>query len=176
MYCNFLNVKINLKSPNSYNFLHQKLTAMKRLLILFVIFNISLSAQAQKLYSEQNLQKLSQEELSIYLTHSKKLKKTGAIISISGAALKVTGIVVISVFEPSYMGEGQMIGALMTVSGIGALLIGLPILVTGANRVQRINEILDIRLNKASINVVPYQTYNSLVNRNQTGITFRIKL
>ena len=44
------------------------------IIVLFFIFN--LASQAQEKYSMESLEKLSQEELNIYLDEALKLKKT----------------------------------------------------------------------------------------------------
>ena len=67
---------------------------MKKLSIIsLLLFLFAFAGQSQKIYSVENLEQASQEDLNIYLEKSQKLKKTGGFLSIAGPASAITGAV-----------------------------------------------------------------------------------
>lgn len=148
---------------------------MRKILLIVLFFIGSICyINAQRLYSDKNLQSLSKKDLNTYLVHSQKLKKTGAIITITGASLSAAGLIVGTIFGTNeFLGTGVMTGAYMFVFGIGGIITGIPILITGSSRVKKIYNAMYPN-GGISFEIVPFRLYNSLDNYNQIGITFRM--
>lgn len=106
------------------------------LLLLFLV----ISSEAQNVYSVQNLEQASMEDLQLYLGKAQRVKKTGAILSIAGPASALTGIALLSGGEKNFPP-----GFAMLLAGTGVTLVGIPILATGAVRVNKVNRAIDNR-------------------------------
>jgi len=102
---------------------------------------------------------------------SPKTKKTGAIISLTGASTVILGIALISTNREAagYMGLG------IGVTGIGITLVGLPILATGSSRIKKVSKAFNARYNNiGQVHLVPCSIYNYQTRNIQPGIALRI--
>jgi len=143
--------------------------------IILLNFVFVLAGQAQAKYSNQSLEKLSPEELGLYLEKAKKQKKTGAILSIAGPATAVSGLLLAG-FAYSGGTENQFaVGFLMM--GIGPIItaVGLPVLITGSSRVKRINNLKNSSLTGVSMELAPCIINNYQVHNQQPGVIIRIR-
>ena len=143
----------------------------KSLLTGLLLLLFTIAGQAQSLYSQKNLEKASSEELTLYLTKAQKLKKTGSIISLTGASTVILGIALISTNREAagYMGLG------IGVTGIGITLVGLPILATGSSRIKKVSKAFNARYNNiGQVHLVPCSIYNYQTRNIQPGIALRI--
>lgn len=124
---------------------------MKRIIFLPLLCFSLLAVQAQSKYALENLESLSQEELDIYLNKALKLQKTGKIFTSVGGSMVAVGLMtaVTAGFTSNDLnGLGIMaLGAVTTASGVGIVLIGIPVKVTGKKRVERISTIRNTAIN-----------------------------
>jgi hypothetical protein len=157
---------------------NQKLTAMYKTIFLFLMLVLySINGHSQSVFSKQNLEQASREELNAYLKTSKKLKKTGAILSIAGPATVLAGFIVFAATwdEDAFIGytTGSDVGGWMIVVGTVTTLAGAPTLITGSSRVKRITKIMN--KNSVSFEIVPCRFENYFSANYQMGTTLRIK-
>ena len=112
---------------------------MKKLLSIALLILFAFTSYAQKTYSIQNLEKVSQLELDSYLKRSKKKKLTGAILAITGTSLIITGQIWDSNIENRKWGEYKepdIIGPI----GAYSILAGIPFFIVSSVRVNRIKK------------------------------------
>ncbi|MEJ2596494.1 MAG: hypothetical protein P8100_15515 [bacterium] len=128
----------------------KKIHLIGLLLLLFVI-----NAEAQQVYSVENLEKSSLEDLQLYLGKAQRLKKTGAILSIAGPATALTGLLLSGQESTFPLGFGMLL------AGTGVTLIGLPVLATGSSRIKRVNASIDKKQSSARFNLEPVFFYTS---------------
>ena len=151
---------------------------MKKLIIIIFFSAYTQLCLGQSVYSVKNLQQTSIERLETYLTFAKKQKKTGTIVSIAGASTALAGILVVGVTydndELFGFNTGTTIGAWMMLLGMGATVVGIPILITGSTRVNRINREIDRRSNAVSVAIAPCRYTSHLTQNNQIGMTFKL--
>lgn len=152
---------------------------MNKIIFLFLFFVLcSLTSHPQSLYSKQNLEQASREELNAYLKTSQKSKKTGAILSIAGPATVLAGFIVFAATwdEDAFIGytTGSDVGGWIIVAGMGATLLGVPTLITGSSRVKRITKIMN-KQNGVSIELAPCRFQDYLSSNYQMGTTLRIR-
>lgn len=152
---------------------------MKKILFigaLCILFEFT--AQGQNLYSMQNLQQSSPENLRTYLTFAKKQKKTGGTLMTTGAITAVGGIVLASAAydDDEWIGinTGSIIGGWMFLLGTGTAIVGLPIRITGSTRIKKINSIIN-NSSGASLEIAPCGLQNSLTQNIQPGIRLRMR-
>lgn len=151
---------------------------MKTIFIIsFFCLLFDITCNGQKLYSLENLQQSSQEQLDTYLSFAKKQKKTGATIKTIGLLTVGAGVLVsaVSSHDDWIISTGEAIGGTMMLLGTGAILVGLPIQLTGAARIRRINGVKADSLGTINIELVPCRFTNHLAQSSQTGVTLRIK-
>ena len=149
----------------------KKITFISLLLFLFAF-----AGQSQKIYSVENLEQASQEDLNIYLEKSQKLKKTGGFLSIAGPSSFITGAVLFSAGWNNEWDEDIMyVLYFMALGGIGATIVGLPILITGSSRVKKINTIKNTAYDGIKIDLKPCAQYNLATHNYQPGVTLRIR-
>jgi hypothetical protein len=137
--------------------------------LLLILFSIT--AQAQDIYSKENLEKASSEELSLYLTQAQKLKKTGGIITIVGSSTIFVGGVLIALDRETAF----YVGSYMVLGGLVITAIGIPTLTKGSSRVKKVSKIWDSRYNTSIIDLVPCSFYNYQTKNMQPGISLRIR-
>lgn len=144
---------------------------MKTILIIgFIFIYFAFSSPAQRVYSKQNLEQASTEDLNHYLKKAKSKKTLGIILTAVGPVTYLT-LLEIANSDNSNMDLGT-IGGLMALGTI-CTVVGITEFVTGSTRVNRIKKILPRR---ASIDIVPYSFQNSMAQNHQYGITLRIRL
>ena len=142
------------------------------IIVLFFIFN--LASQAQEKYSMESLEKLSQEELNIYLDEALKLKKNGKTVTIvGGSILGATTISVILIGRSMDLGV-VAVGFIGGLAGLGTMAVGIPMNVTGKKRVERINTIKNTAYDGIKIDLKPCAQYNLATQNYQPGVTLRI--
>jgi len=148
---------------------------MKKILTVGLLCIIlAFTCQAQKFYSQENLEKASLQDLNFSLEKAKKLKKNGRNLSIAGPIIFGAGF---GLGTAAWSGgtEGMwQIGLGMMVAGPIITLIGLPILFTGSSRVKRINEIKHTG-DGVRIDLSPSGIYNCATQNYQPGITLRLR-
>jgi hypothetical protein len=144
----------------------KKFTIVALLLFLFAIED-----KAQGLYSQKNLEKVSSEDLSLYLTKAQKLKKTGGVITIVGSSILVVGGVFIATDRETAFYTGFYCGF----AGLGITAIGLPIHLTGSSRVRKVSKLLKTKHNTTLIDLVPCSLCNYQTQHILPGISLRMK-
>ena len=148
---------------------------MKSILtIIALFFFFNLASLAQEKYSVENLEKLSQEELKIYLDEALKLKKDGKTVTIvGGSILGATTISVILIGNSMELGV-VVVGFIGGLAGLGTMAVGIPMNVTGKKRVERINTIKNTAYDGIKIDLKPCAQYNLATQNYQPGVTLRI--
>jgi hypothetical protein len=149
---------------------------MKKILAIgLLIIMIAFESNAQKIYSKQNLEKASQEDLNLYLNKAKKTKKTGTILTIVGPIAFVGGTALfIDGFDSDSTTEGAT-GAYLSLGGMVSTAVGLPLLITGSSRVNKINRIKNAKFNGVTMEFAPYNFYNCQAQTYQLGLTLRVR-
>ena len=117
------------------------------LLTLFVLlspFCYSQDSSSKSPYSIEILETLSLEELNTKLSKSLKMRKAGAVLSISAPVSFGSGL---WLFVGSWGGDfgGAFtagLGFIMVLASPVLLVTGLPVLLTGVSRVNRINGVI----------------------------------
>ena len=153
------------------------LTVMKKVsIIILLMFLFNLVSQAQKDYSQENLNKLSQEELDAYLDKALKLQKTGRTFNIIGGASLGTavGLGLIGAISDSESWTLVGIVGVGVLAGGTSLAIGVPLNLTGKKRVERINFLKATTLNNLSIDLKPCTQYNLMTQKYHPGVSIRI--
>ncbi len=152
---------------------------MKTIAFLFLfLFCFSLTGMAQKPYSVENLQTLSQEELELYMVKAKKLQNTGKIINIVGAS--ILGGTTATIMGMAIFAEGDWsLGAVVVaffggLAGVGTLAVGIPMNLTGKNRVKTINSLNNAAFHRLKLEIMPGANYNQLAQKYQASITLRL--
>jgi hypothetical protein len=137
-------------------------------MLLFLFMSVSFS---QGLYSKENLEKASPEELLLYLKKAQKLKKAGGVITIAGSAAVLTGGVLISLTREA----SGYAGIYTALGGLGATVIGLPIFLAGSSRVNKVSNIWNSHYNTAQIDLVPCTLHNPHTQHIHPGISLRMR-
>jgi len=137
------------------------------LIVLSVL--ITVNTVAQKVYSEENLNKASDLELDSYLQKALKLKRTGVILSVSGPGIVLTGL-----FTAGYGYANSdflfIAGIIMMWTGAAATLVGIPIWITGSTRVKNVKKAMKSALQSKIINISPRLLHNAYSNTYHAGI------
>lgn len=138
--------------------------------VALLILVFAMTGQGQGLYSKQNLEKSSIEDLSLSLTKAQKLKRTGGVISIIGSSVVVAGFLLMSAGESTaYFGFGVFFG------GVGCTAIGIPILATGSSRIKKTSKVWNDKYNSLRIDLIPYSVYNYQTQNIQPAMSLRIR-
>ncbi len=125
-------------------------------------------------YSQENLQNSTQENLTIYLEKAHKLKRRGGIISIVGPVTSLAGIgLAIAAYSGGTGGEFAA-GTLMFLGGIITTAVGLPVLIIGSIRVNKVENALKTPTG-ASLNIAPNFVFNNKTQNIHPGVTLRIR-
>lgn len=149
---------------------------MKKISILVLLFIFSVSiCQAQRSYSKQNLQQASQEDLRLYLGKAKKQKKTGAILSIAGPLTAFGGLALGVAAWSGGTEAGWEMGVGMMLAGTLSTAIGIPILINGFYRVNKINKIQHAKPLGFKMNLSPFSYYNCTTQNLQSGAKLSIR-
>ncbi len=152
---------------------------MKKIAFTFLLlFCFSLAGMAQKPYSIENLQSLSQEDLGLYQLGAQKLQNTGRTLNIIGVSS--LGTTVVAGILGSDWGFGVDSWSLIIIGGSGILLggaslvVGIPMNLTGKKRVEKINSLTNKAFHEVKLEIMPVADYNQLVQKYQAGITLRL--
>lgn len=126
-----------------------------------------------KTYSLEYLQSAPGEESGYYLYKAEKLQETGKILNIVGASALGASILSIIAFGDQ-MELGVVLLFFPAAAGIGTMAVGIPMNLTGKNRVKRINSIRNTAFNDIKINLQPCAQYNLMTQNYQPGVTLKI--
>jgi len=141
---------------------------MKKISIGIILFCFVITCHAQSLYSKKNLENTSQEDLNQYLKQAKGLRTAGIILTAIGPVTYGTIMMLANNGSDMSLDTAGLLLALGTIS----TLAGIPILITGSSRVNRIKNALS---NKVSVDLSPCIFQNNLALTHQTGVTLRIR-
>jgi hypothetical protein len=130
---------------------------------LFIIL-LAFTGNAQGVYSKESLAKDSLAVLNLHLEKAHKLKKTGVILSIAGPVGFMAGTVVAVASYAGGTEGGFVAGSLLLVGGMITTAVGLPILIIGSTRVNKVKTAINNHQG-ASLNLAPVFVYN---NKNQS--------
>jgi hypothetical protein len=119
-------------------------------------------------YSKQNLQNASMDDLNIYLKKAKKLRKNGLIIYIAGSISFYAGGALFLASDYGYEGFFLLAGGFVTAA------VGIPIFVTNAIRVSNIKKAITSRTG-ANISMAPSFVFDKNAQNLNTGLTLRIR-
>lgn len=147
----------------------------KKLTIGLFLIILAFTSQAQKLYSKENLEKASIEDLSLYLEKAQKLKKTGVTLSIAGPVIFILGYGLGTAAWSGGTSGMWTIGLGMLIIGPIVTLVGLPMLFAGSSRIKSINAIKSTAFNGIKMDLAPSGIYNYATQNYQPGITLRIR-
>jgi hypothetical protein len=148
-------------------------TLMRKSIFLFLLFLLShVTSFSQSIYSKENLEKASMEELGVYLQVSQKLKRTGTVMSVAGPAALIAGSIAYSKAINDGSWYGSPVGYYLILGGFVTTVIGVPVLLTGSSRVKRIRGIMDKK--SVSFEIVPCSSHTVYVQNPQPGITLRL--
>jgi hypothetical protein len=96
-------------------------------------------------------------------------------MSITGTTAVIASSVLIYNYPGRYYdAEFTMLGSLL-LAGLVTTIVGVPILITGSTRVNRINGIKKSHSNELSLDIAPCNLYNPLNHNYKPGITLRLK-
>lgn len=126
---------------------------MKKVVILFLVFGITLNLTAQK---RINLDTLNVDQLNLYKNKAVKLRNAGMIVTFTGLGILTAGWVSTIIWTETFEGESGegfvtlVPGAIGTYVGIPTAFVGLfPLWATGGIRKSK----ADVALKK--FNIVP---------------------
>lgn len=165
--CYFVTCKVN-----------QKLTTIKtHLLIGSILLLLACSGNAQSAYSLQNLKQASSEELRVYYQKSLNLQRNGEITALTGGIVGLLGILAGAAITDNNSSNGNsnvwgITAATMLVGGSVATVVGFSMYMTGASRINRINEIRNTELLR--LELTPNVFYCGQLRNYQPGITLRV--
>ena len=149
---------------------------MKKYLVIGLLITLfTLAGKSQKLYSQQNLDQVSEVELFHYLIKAQKIERTGGFLLIVVPVSAVSGLLLTTI---SYRGgtEGTWsLGLAMIMGSLGLAVAGIPTFLTGSSRVQKVTKTLSSKYKTAQIDLAPISFYNSQTQNVQPGITIRIR-
>ena len=138
---------------------------MKQIFVIgILIIIISFTTNAQNVFSKQNLEQASQEDLSRYLKEAKNQKTVGTILVIGGVVSIVSSFVIV---QRDLDTAATILGI-----GMGATIIGIPLMILGNSRVKKVNKALS---EGVSLEIAPCSFHNYQAYSHQSGVTFRFK-
>lgn len=141
---------------------------MKKITVIGLLFiHFAFASHSQSVYSKQNLEKASPEVLKVYLEQVKSQKSTGKILCIAVPVLVITAY---TLMNNSTMDFDT--GWAMFILGTITTIVGIPILIVGSTRVNRIKHTLSDRV---LIEMAPCRFQYPLTQNHQTGVTLRIR-
>ena len=147
---------------------------MKKFSIIgLLLFVFSFTSLAQKIYSVENLEQASQEDLNTYLDKALKLKKDGKTVTIAGGVLLGAGITIMLLSSNDWEMMGK--GSAVVLVGFGTMAVGIPMKITGKKRVERINTIKNTAYDGIKIDLKPCAQYNLATQNYQPAVTLRIR-
>ncbi|NQU87136.1 MAG: hypothetical protein HQ541_15380 [Mariniphaga sp.] len=148
---------------------------MKKVIIVaFLIFIISLTSQAQKVYSAENLEKASQEELDLYLEKALKNKKTGKKLT-NVSVISIGATILYAFVDPFNHELGALIPfGIAVYAGVPAIAVGIPMQIVNKKRIERINEIKKTAYKGFKFDLLPCTQYNLATQNYSPCIKLRI--
>lgn len=149
---------------------------MKKILVTLFLFFLYISASfSQDLYSKENLEKASSEDLFFYLTKAQKLERTGGILLIAVPVSAVSGIVLANNSYGGGTAGAWSAGLGLVIASLGFTVVGIPTFAVGTSRVKKVTNLLRPKYNTAIIDFFPGCQYSYHTQNVQPGITFRIR-
>lgn len=150
----------------------KKLSAIAILLFLFAFTSF-----AQRTYSKQNLEQVSSEDLNFLFKKAQNKKKAGVIITATGSALFITGLILESTADShGSLGETHPPDVILATS-MYTLIVGVPFLIVGSSRVKKINKVQKVKtttFDGLMMEIAPC-SFNCYDTQNRhLGITFRL--
>lgn len=118
---------------------------------IFIVLGVCIlfvnNGQAQKNYTPENLSSASVTELNAYLDKAQKLRKTGGTLLTVGPAAVLAGALLVWTSDYTLFSndgsDGMLVaGGLMMAGGLTTTIVGIPLRITGSNRINRINKFL----------------------------------
>lgn len=148
----------------------------KILTLLILILIIIAIVNSQNVYSRKYIRTASPIELKKNFIKARKLKKAGTIMSITGTLTSVAGIrIAIASYYGSFGGSFTYgAGLVMILGGIASTAVGIPILIIGSSRVNRINEVLVDSSDQIKFDLMPTAQFNQSTLNCQPALTLRI--
>ena len=140
-------------------------------MIVLLIILLAMGSWAQGFYSQKNLEKVTTEDLSEYLTKALSLKKTGGVMTLVGSSTVIAGGALMLIDRETAF----YIGFFSGIAGLGITAIGIPVLATGSYRVKRISNQWNKRYQGIIIDLVPYSFNNYLTRLIQPGISLKVR-
>lgn len=129
----------------------------------------------RKTYSLEYLKNASNEELQFYRYKAMKQQKTGKTLNIVGGSI-LGATVITSVTFADQLEMGVVVLAFFGgIAGLGSMVVGIPMSVTGKKRVERINAILNTACNGVTFDIKPNVQYNMMTKNYQPALTVRIR-
>lgn len=141
------------------------------LLLFFLIFT-GVTANAQRLYSNENLQQSSDQELEVYLKNAEKQKRNGFIFAAVGGGAMLGTIALASSSGDFYDAIGiALIGTIVGTTFTG---IGIGKVLSNSGKIRRINKIKDSRASMITLNLLPDFRYDKTSNNTSAGLKLSI--
>lgn len=138
---------------------------MKKMSFIGVLLILTVfSCHAQSVFSKQNLKQASQEDLNRYLKEAKNQNTVGKILIIGGVVSIASSFVIV---QSDLDTAATILGI-----GMGATIIGIPLMILGNSRVKKVNKALS---EGVSLEIAPCSFHNYQAYSHQSGVTFRFK-
>jgi hypothetical protein len=147
----------------------------KYLTLGFLLVISTMALKAQGIYSQENLEKVSAKDLSLYLTKAQKTKKTGGVLLIAAPVSAALGI---SLWVNAWRGGSESAlyaGTGLIFASLVSTFVGIPVRITGATRVNKISKVLNEKKNATIIDFSPCSIYNFQTQNIQPGVKLRIR-
>ncbi len=141
------------------------------LLLCFLIFT-GVTANAQRLYSNENLQQSSDQELEVYLKNAEKQKRNGFIFAAVGGGTVLGTLIYATSMDDPY--GGVAIALLGTIAGTTFTGIGIGKVISNSKKIKRINNIKDSRASMITLNLLPDFRYDKISNNTSAGLKLSI--
>ncbi len=149
---------------------------MKRIsvtiLSLILLATICHAQEESSMYSQQNLDRASVEELNFYLAKAEKQRKIGGIELIVAPVAGAVGLLLWS--EASKTGGSPTPGVGLMISSLGTFAIGIPTRLVGSSRVKKVTTALNAKSGTSTIKLTPGGSFNYQTRSIQPAITLRI--
>jgi hypothetical protein len=145
-------------------------------LLLGVLITIStIAVKAQGIYSQENLEKASAKDLSLYLTKAQKVKKTGGVMLIASPVSAALGVLLwANAWRGGSEGEAYL-GTGLIFASLDSAVIGIPVRITGASRVRKVSMILNNKQGTAIVDFKACPIYNFQTQQLQPGIKLGVR-
>ena len=154
---------------------------MKRLIILFFIaFPVLQSSYSQKIYSDENLQSKSIDELNILLEKSQNIKKAGTILTFGSPLTFAAGLGLFSAgwsgsIDGNFGATAAGAGLFMIIASPVMLASGIPMLATGISRVRKIESVLEGSGFLSRMRISPTIQYNLVDDKYLAGVSLGVR-